>query len=618
MQHIELENKLGNLYLTMLEQLSVTTYNKVLSKFTESIHAILQASYTSLYVMDQWHEQYEQMIELTNHKDFANISSFIKKIKHQFATCTININNLSIATGYEFTVIPLNKTMVQTGWLVIVLNKSSCSTLMLRSIKIGIERFFSIVFDMNDMKKQKEKNEFLFKFSKRLSTTNNISSILREILTATKTVYPQFSYYILLSQDHDIDHTLPVKTIEYSDDATKHVSNEAFMTGDIQIENRTEETRTYLYAPFCGKQGVYGVLQLITPQIVCFPQGDIKFISEFANISGQAIENATLYQTSHHLVTDLKLINDVTHKLNLNLQLSEIIAVMREQIVNICEPTHIGFIYFKDDKYHTFEVLTESTYYFQTEHSEMFIHYLVQQMKDKHESIFSGDFIKHYPSLPYRSAIVIPMQHDSVLHGMVILLHQKGSAFSFKNFKLIESLIQHSSLALSNAILKDQLEKAVITDYLTKLYSRNYLYEMIHKHMLNDEKGALVLFDIDDFKNINDTYGHHIGDEVIIQVANVLVECSKNKMIPARWGGEELALYLPEATLKDGVEMAGKIRKKVEKNTEPKVTLSSGVSSWSKDKADVVNDVFMRADRALYKAKKSGKNRVITEKCINE
>src|SRR5699024_5067233 len=61
-------------------------------------------------------------------------------------------------------------------------------------------------------------------------------------------------------------------------------------------------------------------------------------------------------------------------------------------------PTHIGFIYFKDDKYHTFEVLPESTYYFQTEHSEMFIHYLVQQMKDKHESIFSGDFIKHYPS----------------------------------------------------------------------------------------------------------------------------------------------------------------------------------------------------------------------------
>src|SRR5699024_818503 len=96
------------------------------------------------------------------------------------------------------------------------------------------------------------------------------------------------------------------------------------MTGDIQIENRTEEKRTYLYAPCCGKQGVYGVLQLISPHIVCFPQGDIKFISEFANISGQAIENSTLYQTSHHLVTDLKLINDVTHRLNLNLQLSEI------------------------------------------------------------------------------------------------------------------------------------------------------------------------------------------------------------------------------------------------------------------------------------------------------
>src|SRR5699024_8755751 len=150
-------------------------------------------------------------------------------------------------------------------------------------------------------------------------------------------------------------------------------------------------------------------------------------------------------------------------------------------------------------------------------HSEMFIHYLVQQMKDKHESIFSGDFIKHYPSLPYRSAIVIPMQHDSVLHGMVILLHQKGSAFSFKNFKLIELIIHNSILSLSNAILKDQLKKAFITNYLTNLCTRSYLDYLFHKHTLNDKKGALVLFDIDDFKTIQDTYCHHIGDEVIIQ-----------------------------------------------------------------------------------------------------
>src|SRR5699024_6030326 len=99
-----------------------------------------------------------------------------------------------------------------------------------------------------------------------------------------------------------------------------------------------------------------------------------------------------------------------------------------------------------------------------------------------------------------------------------IILHNEQSYFTFVRFKLVQSLIQQSTISLLNCMLREELEQAVITDYLTTLYSRSFLDKKIGQHLEWDDSGVLILFDIDDFKNINDLYGHYIGDEVIIQV----------------------------------------------------------------------------------------------------
>lgn len=124
--------------------------------------------------------------------------------------------------------------------------------------------------------------------------------------------------------------------------------------------------------------------------------------------------------------------------------------------------------------------------------------------------------------------------------------------------------------------------------------------------MQEGTQGAFILFDIDDFKYINDVFGHRTGDSVIIQTANVLQKNMTLSDIAARWGGEELAVYLSEVSIQEGLLLAKQIIQQVSEATEPKITLSSGVSSWTDKHDDSVGELFARADKALYSAKAKG------------
>ncbi|WML30437.1 GGDEF domain-containing protein [Neobacillus sp. OS1-32] len=104
-----------------------------------------------------------------------------------------------------------------------------------------------------------------------------------------------------------------------------------------------------------------------------------------------------------------------------------------------------------------------------------------------------------------------------------------------------------------------------------------------------------------------------MGDEILVQVANVIKANIREKDIGARWGGEELAIYLPMVSLDDGTAIAKRLIKKVEENSNPRVTVSCGVSYWYKDLAHSYQSLFKQADEALYVAKTTGKNRVVAQ-----
>ncbi|MFZ3578233.1 diguanylate cyclase domain-containing protein [Virgibacillus sp. DJP39] len=617
MDQNQLKENMRNIFFELISDMGTRSYLELLDKVSIQMQEMLQVAYVALYSYNYWEQTYERVTgEL--HNELKKTPFKDQNIKD----CLIETNSTNTsdaifvkATTLDSKIVLLHAETIPDAFLFIGYqsNDKRFTNKVLEMVQSEFNRLLKIMNENQMRKEQGTKNAFLFDITTKFYSVMSKKNILTEITKGMEKLYPYFHYHILLSQDYEEVQDLPIKTIEYSDDATKRVSTQAFITGEVQLEDRVKEKKTYLYAPLKGKQGVYGVLQIITPNNVEFPEKELEFIAQFATIAGNAIESATLYQYSKHLVEDLKLINDATHALNSNLNIGEITTIVREKIIKACGATQVGFIYTGETQDHMINILSGSTDYFFTSEGEKHADFIFNQVMENKEPQISGDYTKEIADFPFSSVMAIPMLHAGTIHGVIIVIHQDKYAFSFDCFKLMQSLVQHFTLALTNSILNEKLKAVAITDYLTKLYSRNYLEDEIQQHFQIDEKGTLVILDIDDFKRINDTFGHHIGDEVIIQIASIVRAHTGESDVPARWGGEELAIYLSNATISEGVQIATQIRKQAESFTEPKVTLSCGVATWNSTMEVNVKDLFIRADKALYAAKNTGKNCVVKE-----
>lgn len=145
-----------------------------------------------------------------------------------------------------------------------------------------------------------------------------------------------------------------------------------------------------------------------------------------------------------------------------------------------------------------------------------------------------------------------------------------------------------------------------VTDGLTRLYNRKYFYNRVNQYVSRKIPVSIIFSDIDNFKKLNDTKGHHMGDEVLKQVANIMQQESEELGIAGRYGGEEMVVLVIDETA-DVEELAEKIRARVEKETI--VTVSLGCS---KLKGEVTSDQLIKqADEAMYLAKTTGKNKVV-------
>lgn len=163
----------------------------------------------------------------------------------------------------------------------------------------------------------------------------------------------------------------------------------------------------------------------------------------------------------------------------------------------------------------------------------------------------------------------------------------------------------------------DSISKIATIDELTGLYKRDVLNVFIKKIFEKTKRKksifSFIMIDIDDFKNINDTYGHQKGDEVLSKISSLIKKNIRKMDIAFRYGGEELCVIFPDTNKDDTFQIAEKIRLAIfeEYKDEMKITISIGISSNENihDKQDE-EDIIKKADELLYKAKNNGKNQV--------
>jgi len=185
----------------------------------------------------------------------------------------------------------------------------------------------------------------------------------------------------------------------------------------------------------------------------------------------------------------------------------------------------------------------------------------------------------------------------------------------------VKSQLQIQKLIQDLEESQEELKVLASTDPMTKLYNRRYfskVSENIFEVAKRDkDEISIIMLDIDKFKNVNDTYGHKIGDEVIIALSNKLQNIQRKSDVVCRYGGEEFIILLPKTSIDGAKIVAQNIRKDVEsliinleENKELKFTVSLGVSSIDMQKETSIEASLKRADDALYDAKEGGRNKV--------
>ncbi|HBM79461.1 MAG: sensor domain-containing diguanylate cyclase [Clostridiales bacterium] len=220
----------------------------------------------------------------------------------------------------------------------------------------------------------------------------------------------------------------------------------------------------------------------------------------------------------------------------------------------------------------------------------------------------------------YKSCILVPMRRLNKCIGCIIIFSDEYRAFGDEILEFLMILSDQATIAIENAKLFRLSEEEAITDGLTYLYNQRFFYSCIEKKIRECEKNSdamsLIIFDIDYFKRINDTYGHLVGDFVIREVARLIKSSVRKNDIVSRYGGEEFTVILPSSKSMDAYAIAERIRKRVEdhifryKTFNIKLTISGGISEYPNPASNAMEMVSF-ADRAMYSgAKEKGRNKI--------
>ncbi|NRS49182.1 sensor domain-containing diguanylate cyclase [Brevibacillus sp. HB2.2] len=591
------------------------TTKELLQSLTSQISDIIQKGYCSAVKLADDATLIPQ--ESVTTQEVEGGQTHIAQLVSRFGTTQIMP---SILDDHRLVVVPvsLNQTPLYALFLHLPPEETDCvyderDVAFLQEIgaKASCALWRSIMSD--DLRREASKKDLLYQLMSKIQASIDVNDVLHEIVTSIPSLYPYLSAELFLTVEPNA--TTPVKQLSFQE-VEPSTSTKAYLEGRLIAEEvgEGEQQVTVIAAPLLGKQGIYGVLQVTSDQRITLNQHEKDYISILADTAGTAFENAQLYQQSRNLIRELRLINEMARQLNRSLDLKEILDFVTTMMRATFDAEFCAILR-KTPGEDCFDVLSSSIPAFNGKVIDSKEKPFQQILQNKQALLLAQPGAGPLPFSLFSccSFMGVPLVVEGEISGVLLVADSRYHFFSFDDYKLLEIFGQHASLAMTNAVLHNEMERMVITDNLTGLYTRRHLNERVRGSLQKDNYGSLILIDIDYFKTVNDTFGHQVGDEVLIQVSNLIRHSIRDSDIAARWGGEELAVYLPRVDKNTAHSVAERIRECVEQETSPQVTISCGLAKWSRE-MDVnlsVEALFHQADIALYEAKNSGRNQVV-------
>jgi len=239
----------------------------------------------------------------------------------------------------------------------------------------------------------------------------------------------------------------------------------------------------------------------------------------------------------------------------------------------------------------------------------------IQQRKD---DIFLKTFSTH-------ELVITPLKARNKVIGLIIADNiYTPKQVNDDDLKIFSTLANQAALAIENSRLYEMVRLKSHIDALTNLWNHGFFQEQLSKSIeesyTNKQALSLLMIDIDNFKTLNDIFGHQVGDVTVKEIANIIKNSSKETDFVCRYGGEEFSVILPQTNKQQAQIIAEKMRQKIEKNffgkelieKNFKITVSIGVASLENKPPSTKEALIATADKAMYKAKNAGKNRTCT------
>jgi diguanylate cyclase (GGDEF)-like protein len=400
--------------------------------------------------------------------------------------------------------------------------------------------------------------------------------------------------------------------------------------GDVSQDARyvatVPGTASQLAIPLMVRDAVVGILDCQSDHPDYFDKETIDLLTLFSTQASMALQNARLYSLEQKRATQLQAINSIARHATSILELDKLVHSVCT-LVQRCFPGDQACVLLKEDDALVLRAQSGSLTPL-LEEGETFPSAGewwnragngagIETMTDLSHL---GDQMRLYEEA--QSRISIPLVSYGQPLGLLVLSSQEPNCFAHTETQPLESVADIFSSAIQNANYIQRVKQLAYLDGLTGIFNRRYfetrIGEEIERARRFGTELSVVLVDIDKFKSLNDNFGHLLGDEALRQVASLLSKQIRKIDVVCRYGGEEFVILLPQTNREQAAHVAEKLRKAVEGWRFPGVprtlTVSGGVSVYPHH-GKTRDDLVKAADAALYTAKDSGRNRMLSADC---
>ncbi len=391
-----------------------------------------------------------------------------------------------------------------------------------------------------------------------------------------------------------------------------------------------------------GDVSIFGMLVVDSLQQDAFGEKEKLIVSLLSDRIVETIDRFLLSEKINLSSQELNSFYDFTQKLNSTSDIEVILDHVIDTLLRLFEADFVGIsLVDKDGGYSYLKRVSEGmkehladkeiphgdTLVGLVSESGNHFHFDDITARAKYSSIFGKEIdfalgIKNIKSVliyPFHETYQDVEYKDQNVLGCVVIGRRTKTPFNSGEISLAKIICRESAKSMTSSLNFQKVKELAIRDGLTGLYNHRHFQEMLtytlhHADRFSTE-ASLLMLDVDDLKKINDTYGHQAGDAVLSSIGSTLTESLRKVDIPARYGGDEFAVILPNTNKSGSIAVAEKIRSRLKRVTlksdsrEVPVTFSIGIATYPQS-ASGKELLVEKADRALYESKNHGKNKI--------